>query len=119
MPEEYPSLSPNTPINYQAIPSYNITWQEQPNPSYVSFPEDENSVVRYDESEVFDYNYANNDLLALNEESTLPQINQNDIEEGRNELVDGFWINDGTCISHTQDSFDIIVIFIYITEFKW
>ena len=108
LPSEYPSLIPHIPVNYQAIPTFNITWHQNQQ-SHVSFPEDENSVVSY-EPEAYHTDFANNEIANVNYENT-------------NTLVDGFWINDGTCLCTVKRSFGLVLesnqgyfINVYIVE---
>ena len=96
LPSEYPSLSPHIPFNYQAIPTFNVTWQQNQQ-SHVSFPEDGNSVVSYEPEALHD-NFANSEIADLNNENTLAHLNTNQIQDNTNMLVDGFWINDGMYI---------------------
>ena len=93
LPSEYPSLSPHIPVNYQAIPTFNITWNENEQ-SHVSFPEDENSILPY-EPEIEQNDFATNDIPEVDNENTIVHLNTNDIQDDTNLLVDGFWINDG------------------------
>ena len=42
-----------------------------------------------------DYSFGNNEIVAGNNDNTILHISTNEIEDSRNVLVDGFWINDG------------------------
>ena len=90
LPSEFPSLSPHIPINYQAIPTYNITWQDEEN-SDIVFPQEE-TVYYHDVSED---NYVNNEIVVGTQEYGGGFYTENEVDGNKNALVDGFWINDG------------------------
>ena len=97
LPSEFPSLSPHIPINYQGIPTYNITWQEHEN-SDIEFPADENDYLPH-APDVSGDNYVNNEIIVGPRGYTEASKTENENDENKNVLNDGFWINDGKYLS--------------------
>lgn len=91
LPSEFPSLSPHIPINYQAIPTYNITWEEKEH-SDIVFPEEE---IYYEPHQISEDNYVNNEIVVGTYAHDTASDNKNENDAPENVLVDGFWINDG------------------------
>ena len=91
LPSEFPSLSPHIPINYQAIPTYNITWEENEH-SGIVFPKEE---IYYEPHKISEDNYVNNEIVVGTYAHDEASDSKSENHAHENVLVDGFWINDG------------------------